>query len=149
MYYGLESIRRERAALERDRVIIESICNSLDEAEELQGTLGLKEPALPDNAIGEIIKRTPLPEPSDREEQIDKVMNAQYGLSAEQIIGVEPVDSDEDDTNIDKEGGQQLTDLEEEDETSGIKKELENINKDSDEDMAKDDDFMAEFSSLY
>ena len=98
MYSGLKSIRHERARLERDRVVLESILESnkiIDAFNIVDGTV-MEET---DEEIEELIDR--IPESNDDDEEIEKILNANGSLSIDDIMGVDsPISADDAVDNI-------------------------------------------------
>ena len=93
MYSGLKSIRRERARLERDRVVLESILESNDiiDAFNMADDNIMEET---DAEIEELIDR--IPESDEDDEEIEKILNADGSLSIDDIMGIDsPVSVDD------------------------------------------------------
>ena len=98
MYSGLKSIRRERARLERDRVVLESILESnkiIDAFDMIDGVV-MEET---DAEIEELIDR--IPESDDDDEEIEKILNADGSITIDDIMGVDsPISADDAVDNI-------------------------------------------------
>lgn len=87
MINGLKSIRRERAALERDRVVIGSMVesaqiseqfNTLDEAI-FEGTTS--------EDIEELIDK--IPESEDDDDQVERILSSDEDLDVDGILGID------------------------------------------------------------
>lgn len=90
MIGGLKSIRRERASLERDRVVIGSM---LEDAQIAEGFDELDSEFLEgvsSEEIEELIDR--IPQSDDEDDQIEKILKSSDDLGVDEILGVDEVD---------------------------------------------------------
>lgn len=90
MISGLKSIRRERASLERDRVIIGSM---LEDAQIAEGFDELDSEFLEgvsSEEIEELIDR--IPQSDEEDDQIEKILKSSDDLGVDEILGVDEVD---------------------------------------------------------
>lgn len=88
MFVGLKSIRRERAELERARVMI----TSMMESSEIQDTFDSIETGdffegVTAEEIEDMIDK--IPETDLEDEQVDKILGSEENLTIDQILGVE------------------------------------------------------------
>lgn len=90
MIGGLKSIRRERASLERDRVVIGSM---LEDAQIAEGFDELDSEFLEgvsSEEIEELIDR--IPQSDEEDDQIEKILKSSDDLGVDEILGVDEVD---------------------------------------------------------
>lgn len=88
MFAGLKSIRRERAELERARVMI----TSMMESSEIQDTFDAIETGdffegVTEEEIEDMIDK--IPETDLEDEQVDKILGSEENLTIDQILGIE------------------------------------------------------------
>ena len=90
MISGLKSIRRERASLERDRVVLGSM---LEDAQIAEGFDELDSEFLEgvsSEEIEELIDR--IPQSDEEDDQIEKILKSSDDLGVDEILGVDEVD---------------------------------------------------------
>lgn len=88
MINGLKSIRRERASLERDRVVMTSMMEDAKIAESIVEYDSEFFESVSSEEIEELI--TKIPESDDEDEQIEKILvSPNDGLDVDGILGVE------------------------------------------------------------
>lgn len=92
MFGGLKSIRRERAALERDRVVLGTMMEDAEVAEAVESMDTDFFEGVTSDEIDELIDR--LPESDDEDAQVDKILNSKEDMSVDEILGVDNVESD-------------------------------------------------------
>lgn len=92
MFGGLKSIRRERAALERDRVVLGTMMEDAEVAEAVESMDTDFFEGVTSDEIDELIDR--LPESDDEDSQVDKILNSKEDMSVDEILGVDNVESD-------------------------------------------------------
>lgn len=95
MLHGFKSIRRERASLERDRVVMTAMLEDATVADLLESTDTVME-GVSDDEIEDLIAK--IPESEDDDEQVDRILDSDEGLDVDGILGVET-----DDANLDEE----------------------------------------------
>lgn len=97
MYKGFKSIRNERAALERDRVLISS---SILESEVDDLIDALDEVDIFESVTDEDIEKAirDLPELDEDDEQLDRILRSETDLDIDDIFGI---DKDYDDDDFD------------------------------------------------
>ena len=91
MFEGLKTIRRERASMERDRVVFGSMLESKKIEDAFQDLDQSYFEDVDSEDIEEIIAR--IPESNDEDEQIDRIVNSDEDLDIDEILGVS-ADSD-------------------------------------------------------
>lgn len=88
MINGLKSIRRERASLERDRVIIGSMMEDAVIAEAFEDIVEATFESVSSDEIEELINK--IPESDEDDEQVEKILVAgDDGLDADAIMGID------------------------------------------------------------
>lgn len=88
MMNGLQSIRRERASLERDRVIIGSMMEDAKIADSIMEFDSEFFESVSADEIEELISK--IPESEDDDEQVEKILTSgDTGLDVDGILGVE------------------------------------------------------------
>ena len=92
MFGGLKSIRRERAALERDRVVLGTMMEDAELAEAVESMDTDFFEGVTSDEIDELIDR--LPESDDEDAQVDKILNSKEDMSVDEILGVDNVEAD-------------------------------------------------------
>lgn len=92
MFGGLKSIRRERAALERDRVVLGTMMEDAEVAEAVENMDTDFFEGVTSDEIDELIDR--LPESDDEDAQVDKILNSKEDMSVDEILGVDNVEAD-------------------------------------------------------
>ena len=92
MFGGLKSIRRERAALERDRVVLGTMMEDAEVAEAVESMDTDFFEGVTSDEIDELIDR--LPESDDEDAQVDKILNSKEDMSVDEISGVDNVEAD-------------------------------------------------------
>ena len=92
MFGGLKSIRRERAALERDRVVLGTMMEDAEVAEAVESMDTDFFEGVTSDEIDELIDR--LPESDDEDAQVDKILNSKEDMSVDEILGVANVEAD-------------------------------------------------------
>ena len=92
MFGGLKSIRRERAALERDRVVLGTMMEDAEVAEAVESMDTDFFEGVTSDEIDELIDR--LPESDDEDGQVDKILNSKEDMSVDEILGVDNVEAD-------------------------------------------------------
>lgn len=92
MFGGLKSIRRERAALERDRVVLGTMMEDAEVAEAVESMDTDFFEGVTSDEIDELIDR--LPESDDEDAQVDKILNSKEDMSVDEILGVDNVEAD-------------------------------------------------------
>lgn len=93
MYEGLKSIRRERAIMEKNRVLISSM---MEDSKINSGFESLRSDffeGVSNDEIEELISR--LPESDDEDNQVDRILSADGNLNVDQILGIDSDDLDE------------------------------------------------------
>ena len=87
---GLKSIRRERAALERDRVVLGALVESGTDYDPYYAVANedgfLEESSDDDAEINKLIDE--LPESDERNSQIDKVLGSDIGLTVDDMMDI-------------------------------------------------------------
>ena len=88
MYAGLRSIRRERAALERDRVILSAM---MEDAKVADAFYNLDKDAffegVKDEDLDDLISR--IPESDEDEDELDRILASGEGLRVDDILGID------------------------------------------------------------
>ena len=92
MFGGLKSIRRERAALERDKVVLGTMMEDAEVAEAVESMDTDFFEGVTSDEIDELIDR--LPESDDEDAQVDKILNSKEDMSVDEILGVDNVEAD-------------------------------------------------------
>lgn len=88
MYNGLKSIRRERATLERNRVIMTSMMEDENLSDLMQDAIpGSYVESVDDSDIEKLIAN--LPESDMEDEDIERVLKADMDLDVDGILGIE------------------------------------------------------------
>lgn len=89
MINGLKSIRRERASLERDRVIMGSMMEDVEIDDMMFGTLDSTFlEAVSEDEIEELINK--IPESDEEDEQIERILLApDTGLDVDGVLGID------------------------------------------------------------
>ena len=88
MYNGLKSIRRERATLERNRVIMTSMMEDANLSDLMQDAIpGSYVESVDDSDIEKLIAN--LPESDMEDEDIERVLKADMDLDVDGILGIE------------------------------------------------------------
>ena len=87
MFEGLKTIRRERAAMERDRVVFGSMLESKKIEDAFHDLDEHYFEGVEDEEIDELIAR--IPESDEEDEQIDRIVNAEDDLDIDAILGVD------------------------------------------------------------
>lgn len=87
MINGLKSIRKERASLEINRVITESMLQDSKIAEAFENLDDDFFEGVSEDEIENLIER--IPESDEEDEQVDKVLNSEKGLNVDEILGVD------------------------------------------------------------
>lgn len=89
MINGLKSIRRERASLERDRVIMGSMMEDAETNDILFDTVDSTFlESVSEDEIEELIDK--IPESDEEDEQVERVLRApDTGLDADGILGID------------------------------------------------------------
>ena len=88
MYNGLKSIRRERATLERNRVIMTSMMEDENLSDLMQDVIpGSYVESVDDSDIEKLIAN--LPESDMEDEDIERVLKADMDLDVDGILGIE------------------------------------------------------------
>ena len=93
MISGLKSIRRERASLERDRVVLGSM---LEDAQIADGFDELDSEffeGVSSEEIEELIDR--IPQSDEEDDQIEKILKSSDDLGVDEILGIDEVDMTE------------------------------------------------------
>ena len=90
MISGLKSIRRERASLERDRVIIGSMLEDAQIAEGFDELDSEFFEGVSSEEIEELIDR--IPQSDEEDDQIEKILKSSDDLGVDEILGVDEVD---------------------------------------------------------
>lgn len=96
MTSALKSVKQERAALERDRVVIGSMIADGVVAEAVESFDTDFFEGVSGEEVAELIDR--IPESDEEDEQVDRILNADRDLSVNDVLGVE---DDENDIDID------------------------------------------------
>lgn len=86
MINGLKSIRRERASLERERVLIGSMLESAMVSDMLVGDVMFED--VSEDELEELIER--IPESDSEDSEIDRVADSDEDLDIDAILGVNP-----------------------------------------------------------
>lgn len=87
MINGLKSIRKERASLEINRVITESMLQDSKIAEAFENLDDDFFEGVSEYEIENLIER--IPESDEEDEQVDRVLNSEKGLNVDEILGVD------------------------------------------------------------
>ena len=87
MFSGLKSIRKERAALERDRVIITSMLEDAQISEAFDELDKDFFEGVTDEEIEELINR--IPESDEEDEQIEKILKSSEDMDVDAILGID------------------------------------------------------------
>ena len=88
MYNGLKSIRRERATLERNRVIMTSMMEDANLSDLMQDAIpGSYVESVDDSDIEKLIAN--LPESDMEDEDIERVLKADMDLDVDGVLGIE------------------------------------------------------------
>lgn len=88
MYTGLKSIRRERALLERNRVLTTSMLEDSFIADLFEATHeGNYFEGVADEELERLIEQ--IPEDDETDDQLDRILTADVGLDTDDILGVE------------------------------------------------------------
>ena len=88
MMNGLNSIRRERASLERDRVVFGSMLEDAEIADAFESVIGDVFESVTDEEIEDLIDK--IPESDEDDAQIERILKAgDEGLDVDEILGVD------------------------------------------------------------
>ena len=90
MISGLKSIRRERASLERDRVVLGSMLEDAQIAEGFDELDSEFFEGVSSEEIEELIDR--IPQSDEEDDQIEKILKSSDDLGVDEILGVDEVD---------------------------------------------------------
>ena len=97
VYSGFQTIRRERAALERNRVVFTSMMEDAKIDQAFENVEGDFFEGVDEAELEELIARIPESDPSDEDEQVEKILLSDNELDVDGILGVEDSPSVEDD----------------------------------------------------
>lgn len=89
MISGLKSIRRERAELERDRVVLGSMMEDAKITDALDALTDTILEGVSDDQIEDLIDR--IPESDEEDDQVEKILASDNdeGLDVDEILGVD------------------------------------------------------------
>lgn len=87
MISGLKSIRRERASLERDRVVLGSMMEDAHIAEGFDELDSEFFEGVSSEEIEELIDK--IPQSDEEDDQIEKILKSSHDLGIDEILGVE------------------------------------------------------------
>ena len=90
MISGLKSIRRERASLERDRVVLGSMLEDAQIAEGFDELDSEFFEGVSSEEIEELIDR--IPQSDEEDDQIEKILKSSDDLGVDEILGTDEVD---------------------------------------------------------
>lgn len=90
MISGLKSIRRERASLERDRVVLGSMLEDAQIAEGFDELDSEFFEGVSSEEIEELIDR--IPQSDEEDDQIEKILKSSDDLGVDEILGIDEVD---------------------------------------------------------
>ena len=89
MFNAYKSISRDRAKLERDRVIISSMLEDAKIDEAFDDVNGAVFEGVDEEEIDELIDKIPESDDNEEDEEIDNILNSDKDLDVDEIIGVE------------------------------------------------------------
>ena len=90
MISGLKSIRRERASLQRDRVVLGSMLEDAQIAEGFDELDSEFFEGVSSEEIEELIDR--IPQSDEEDDQIEKILKSSDDLGVDEILGIDEVD---------------------------------------------------------
>lgn len=90
IFNGFQSIRRERATLERTRVVLTSMMEDSKVGDAFANTVSSNYfEGVDDSELEELISKIPESDPSDEEKEVDKILLSDNDLDVDGILGVE------------------------------------------------------------
>lgn len=92
MTSALKSVKQERAALERDRVVMGSMIQDGVVAEAVESFDTDFFEGVSGEEVAELIDR--IPESDEEDEQVDRILNADEDLDIDDVLGVEHDDAE-------------------------------------------------------
>lgn len=97
IYSGFQSIRKERATLERNRVVMSSMMEDakINDAWTSNFSQDFFE-GVDDSEIEELIARIPESDPSDEDAEVERILMSDNDMDVDGILGVEDSPSVED-----------------------------------------------------
>jgi hypothetical protein len=87
MMNGLKSIRRERASLERDRVVLTSMMAETAVADAIMSMDEKFYESVEDDEIDAAIDK--IPEADDDDEQINRILDSDKDMNLDEILGID------------------------------------------------------------
>lgn len=91
MINGLRHVARDRARLERDRVVLSSMIRDMNINESVLDIVAdsFYESGEEDENIDELIEKIPESTPEDEEKEIDRVLSSETGLEVDEILDIQ------------------------------------------------------------
>lgn len=90
IFSGFQSIRKERAMLERDRVVMTSMMEDAKISNAWASVISQDFfEGVNDNEIEELIARIPESDPSDEDAEVERILMSDNDLDVDGILGVE------------------------------------------------------------
>ena len=91
MINGLRHVARDRARLERDRVVLSSMIRDMNINESVLDIVAdsFYESGEENDNIDELIEKIPESTPEDEEKEIDRVLSSETGLEVDEILDIQ------------------------------------------------------------